>query len=403
MIMTTFTVNRQVLGRSICLLLSACHLINAELLKPALNSTGVYCPCEIVGNLKTRCLDNSSQNCETVESMGSNEMCQKYASCKSCARGLDRCLTCPPKMHGQWCEKDCLCKNDGACSPNGTCICQNGFTGLYCEIVSDKISVEYLNAPQNGKMRTVRQATSTQCPVIPSPDNGNIHNEFDSPKAGDAAKYTCKENYTMMGSRTRHCLPTGKWTGEAPTCEKMCSFPSTTEHINVKVNPHRLGDPLYDTFNNEVLAELEFSCDPGYNLVGPLRIRCASGLWDQEAPNCRQQITCLDPGLPKNGNRTSKVQSTKDYRIGSQLVFYCNSQYTLVGSQSLICMPSGYWNAPVPICIPNVISKCTFNCKLPWDVGQSVFKLLNQTLKCTSVGNSEIQEDKNYIIVTQEN
>lgn len=385
----------------VCLLV-LCNAMSTEPAKLSLNSAHVQCACESFHGLHITCFSQSSPPCAMDGIEWTKDICQRYASCKTCAKGVNRCLTCPPKTYGQWCDKECSCLNDGACSPNGICICQNGFTGKFCENITPQVS-QIQSGTQTGKQRSAREAAPSTCPVLPAPSNGDIHTEFNPPKPGDAGKYTCRENYTMMGSRTRHCLPTGMWSGEAPTCEKMCSFPSTTEHVNVKINPNRLGAPLYDTFNNEVLAELEFSCDPGYNLVGPLRLRCASGIWDQDAPFCKQQIQCLDPGMPKNGNRVSTVHSTGNYRIGSQLIYYCNPQYTVIGSQTLTCMPSGNWNASVPVCIPSVISKCTFNCKLPADANGTLFQESDQTLQCASIKDEEIKEERRYIIMTPEN
>lgn len=56
--------------------------------------------------------------------------------------------------------------------------------------------------------------------------------------------------------------------------------------MKIKVNPYLIGSPLRDSNDNEVLAELEFDCDPNYTLVGSKRIRCAGGVWDQKPPSC---------------------------------------------------------------------------------------------------------------------
>jgi len=260
------------------------------------------------------------------------------------------------KKYGIWCEKDCKCQNEGFCNANGKCICPKGFKGDLCEVV---------RMHERTKNRRRRQAdcSTIGCPVHPPPENGNIHLEKDSPQAGDAIKYTCKENFTMMGSRTRHCNGNGKWSGEAPTCEKMCSFPATTQHMKVKANPYHLGSPLHDSFGNEVLAELEFSCNPGYSIIGSPRIRCASGVWDNEVPFCRLDTSCPDPGLPENGYNTKENVASDTYKPGNQITFGCAPNYTLVGFPTITCMPSGTWNPSMPTCIPNVIPTCTFTCK----------------------------------------
>lgn len=43
--------------------------------------------------------------------------------------------TCEIGMHGQNCTLKCNCENGGTCLPsNGTCICDDGFHGILCEL-----------------------------------------------------------------------------------------------------------------------------------------------------------------------------------------------------------------------------------------------------------------------------
>ena len=38
--------------------------------------------------------------------------------------------------------------------------------------------------------------------------------------AGEYVRYLCNPGYTMIGPAVRRCLPSGKWSGNTPTCKK---------------------------------------------------------------------------------------------------------------------------------------------------------------------------------------
>ena len=50
---------------------------------------------------------------------------------------------------------------------------------------------------------------------------------------------------------------------------------------------------------------------------------------------------------PANGTRSS---DTPEFPVDGTLTFDCDSQFTLTGSATLICLPNGTWNGEPPTC-----------------------------------------------------
>ena len=77
---------------------------------------------------------------------------------------------------------------------------------------------------------------------------------------------------------------------------------------------------------------------------------------------------CSEPQTPTNGQKTGN-----DYSLGAQVTFSCNDGYSLVGSSSLNCAASGStvdWDAAVPTCqgIIDIIIKRCFSAQLTSDL-----------------------------------
>ena len=76
-----------------------------------------------------------------------------------------------------------------------------------------------------------------RCPNLPNPTNGRVTQQGN--ELGDRATYTCNSGYELDDGSTRICQTNGRWSGEAPTCERrgMCGNSSlkvcfSSSHIN---------------------------------------------------------------------------------------------------------------------------------------------------------------------------
>ena len=54
---------------------------------------------------------------------------------------------------------------------------------------------------------------------------------------------------------------------------------------------------------------------------------------------------CGDPGTPENGRRLGN-----DFAVGSEVVYVCNSDFSLDGSRIRICQANFTWTGVLPTC-----------------------------------------------------
>lgn len=166
-------------------------------------------------------------------------------------------------------------------------------------------------------------------------ENGKRHG--DSFIIASSVLYTCDEGFEMMGQARRYCQSDNQWSGQPPQCVPVTCNP--TDHLeNGKIN---YGSPL--TFNSTV----EYSCDPGFRLVGPSRRVCGpERKLTGEVPIC-EEIDCGELGPLHNGY--IRGFST---RMGDRKEFACREGMQFVGnSTESLCLESGQWSHALPRCL----------------------------------------------------
>ncbi|XP_078603708.1 toll-like receptor 4 [Branchiostoma floridae x Branchiostoma japonicum] len=92
--------------------------------------------------------------------------------------------------------------------------------------------------------------------------------------------------------------------------------------------------------------EIQVSCNPGYELVGRSSATCEDdGSWGRELPTC-QRICCDHTISILNG----KITVTDGYCSGNDIQFSCDPGYELVGRSSVTCLNDGSWDGEIPTC-----------------------------------------------------
>ncbi|NWV73124.1 DAF factor, partial [Dasyornis broadbenti] len=120
-------------------------------------------------------------------------------------------------------------------------------------------------------------------PLCPSPPN--IRNGQHDSKGvkefipGMSVRYHCDPGYALTGKATVSCLPSGSWSIPYPRCEVLqCPSPP-----NIDKGKHNSQD--LEVFPSGMVVN--YSCDPGYSLVGEASIFCTdSGNWSLPLPQC---------------------------------------------------------------------------------------------------------------------
>ncbi|KAI8515636.1 hypothetical protein Bbelb_064490 [Branchiostoma belcheri] len=170
---------------------------------------------------------------------------------------------------------------------------------------------------------------NAQCPLLSPPLNGFMTG---SNSYGDVVNFTCEPGYILVGTSSLTCLSDGTWNGNLPTCTAVqCPL------LSPPLNGFMTGSNSYGDVVN-------FTCEPGYNLVGTSSLTCLSdGTWDGNLPTCTA-AQCPPLSNPLNGF----VSGSNSY--GDVVHFTCEKGYRLVGESSLTCLSDGTWNGQPATC-----------------------------------------------------
>lgn len=83
--------------------------------------------------------------------------------------------------------------------------------------------------------------------------------------------------------------------------------------------------------------------------------------------------------------------------------FKCQNGYTLVGMSTIICMPSGFWSASIPLCLPKVITQCKCTCDNPAGA-QDLLKNTGSSFACITESKAIVNlNDSEYVVLKTDN
>ncbi|XP_033009862.1 complement receptor type 1 [Lacerta agilis] len=181
----------------------------------------------------------------------------------------------------------------------------------------------------------------SQCPLPLDIPNGN-HNGFPGQvfTSQKPVTYSCDPGYSLVGEASISCTASGEWSSPLPRCETVqCPPPQVVAHGKYSSQEAK-------GFTNG--GFVEYSCDPGYSIIGDSRIFCtASGSWNSSAPNCKE-IHCPSP--PKVQHGKYRALGSEQYTSGKIVKYSCDPGYVLIGRATIYCTASGVWSLPVPRC-----------------------------------------------------
>jgi CUB/sushi domain-containing protein len=150
--------------------------------------------------------------------------------------------------------------------------------------------------------------------------------------------YNCNLGYELTGPSMRVCGEKGLWIGEEPECViGRCLPPKTPIHGKQDINDLTVG------------GTVSFGCNHGYKMEGSKVLTCLSNkTWSDAAPHCTK-IGCR---LPENIIHGYVRYSKTDYQ--SNIEYYCDPGYSLVGMRTRSCLRSAQWSGEAPSCVPSV-------------------------------------------------
>uniref|UniRef100_A0A8C0BA79 Sushi, von Willebrand factor type A, EGF and pentraxin domain-containing protein 1 n=1 Tax=Buteo japonicus TaxID=224669 RepID=A0A8C0BA79_9AVES len=98
---------------------------------------------------------------------------------------------------------------------------------------------------------------------------------------------------------------------------------------------------------NTLGSAVQYTCKPGFTLVGSdTRLCLPSRQWSNTAPYCKA-VTCNSPTQLMNGSIRGE-----NYTYGSVIYYECNPGYQLNGPTERRCQENQKWGGSEPLCIP---------------------------------------------------
>nr|XP_045229548.1 sushi, von Willebrand factor type A, EGF and pentraxin domain-containing protein 1 [Macaca fascicularis] len=238
------------------------------------------------------------------------------------------------------------------------------------------------------------------CGVPPPLENG-FHSADDF-YAGSTVTYQCNNGYYLLGDSRMFCTDNGSWNGVSPSCLDVdeCAVGSDcSEHascLNIDgsyvcscIPPYTgdgkncaepikckaPGNPENGYSSGDIYtvgAEVTFSCQEGYQLMGVTKITCLeSGEWNHLIPYCKA-VSCGKPAIPENGCIEELA-----FTFGSKVTYRCNKGYTLAGDKESSCLANGSWSHSSPVCEP-------VKCSSPENINNGKYVLSGLTYLSTA-------------------
>uniref|UniRef100_A0A3B5LXI6 Uncharacterized protein n=1 Tax=Xiphophorus couchianus TaxID=32473 RepID=A0A3B5LXI6_9TELE len=229
--------------------------------------------------------------------------------------------------------------------------------------------------------------TATSCNDPGIPVNGSRYG--DSKEPGDSMTFQCDPGYQLQGQDTITCVRMDNrfyWQPDPPTCMATCGgnvsgpsgvilspnypqpYPPGKEcDWRIRVNPDFVIALIFKSFNMEpsydflhiyegedsngpLLASLQGNQAPeriessGNSLFLAFRSDASLGM-----SGFKPREACFDPGNIMNASRTGY-----DYKLGSQVSYSCHHGYTIVGSETIMCVMGHdgkpVWDKALPSC-----------------------------------------------------
>lgn len=117
-----------------------------------------------------------------------------------------------------------------------------------------------------------------------------------------------------------------------------CGFPASISN----------GHYLLNNQSRSFLSTLSYHCKDGYVLVGRANLACdADGRWNGPPPRC-EPVLCPNPPMIVNGAYSLTSNTTM---FGSAVEYSCDPGYELVGERIMTCNIAGYWDAQPGYCL----------------------------------------------------
>ncbi|XP_055775083.1 sushi domain-containing protein 1 isoform X4 [Salvelinus fontinalis] len=304
------------------------------------DGTGKACNCMygFVGNGRTYCQDKNE--CQ----IGANKICGQHTACHNtygsyyctCLAGYspsnNMAIFIP--NDGTRCQDINECRVQGICGEGGKCTNMQGYFNCLCQVGYQVHNGAEPFHPHQDKAL----CKAIDCGQPPSALNA-VQLSATGTRYGSIAKFGCSEGFFWKsGENSSVCGAESVWKGPSLVCEEItCGDPPMLPHTgqvwNGSTNP-----------GSTVL----FYCKGGFYREGGGNIsQCTrDGYWTKATLSCKEVDCSSPPALPN-----SVMLWNQSTRIGSEVVYQCNSGYYNVGKGNVsVCTANGKWDQTSFIC-----------------------------------------------------
>ncbi|XP_030077479.1 complement receptor type 2, partial [Microcaecilia unicolor] len=205
------------------------------------------------------------------------------------------------------------------------------------------------------------------CPE-PLLENGKINGSRETFKSGlevgyrigSSVEFHCDPGFSLIPNHRKMatCLQDLHWDQKNPTCRARlgCLEPQIANgNVQGGINNRYKYGFEYEYRVNSVV---EFSCQPGYILIGEKNSSCQMDKrWSTEIPICEARESCPEPVL-HNGRVIGQPEAFKSgletgYRLGVSVDLECDPGHEIKGETRIKCGADLKWSPSVPTCVRN--------------------------------------------------
>lgn len=164
--------------------------------------------------------------------------------------------------------------------------------------------------------------------------------------AGSRCKFSCPNNYRLVGPDTLTCLDRGVWSSSLPSCIRIESFcPPLSQPSSGQVESRCTSTGI------AIGTRCQFTCQAGYDLIGSAVLECVSpGQWSATVPICQQRQGCTAINVANAQPVIGNGCTLNSVPIGSACSISCAAGYRLIGQSNQFCLSTGQWSSTMPTC-----------------------------------------------------
>ncbi|XP_061525630.1 sushi, von Willebrand factor type A, EGF and pentraxin domain-containing protein 1 isoform X5 [Phycodurus eques] len=297
----------------------------------------------LLGDAKVHCPNSGKWGgnppaCLDVDECALGSDCDSHASCRNTDGSYACACIHPYSGDGKNCTEPVKCDHPGDLDfghRDGSNFLMGSKVIFHCENGYELIGVAQLQCLETGSWDgPVPYCRALSCPAPPVPENSFMKGSNFT--CGSKVTFSCMKGFLPQIPYEFQCLSSLRWSGIPPLCHPVsCGGPPIVRNA------------YYTLTTNTYLSTVSYSCAEEFRSQGPMEVVCEdTGEWSRPYPRC-VNVLCGDPPALKDA-----VTQGENYELGNKVHYVCKEGYTMIGSKTRECLPSGQWSDSSAQCVP---------------------------------------------------